>query len=128
MAKREHMRYFTSESEEPRQQFNADLWRFRPVGVRAIHQVPIFPASLLTLLAKGTAVASLVLIALGPEGRAAEPPPAPPNATTSVNLHTNGKAPGLSTDQRGPGFSRISGASVDIGAVEVDSILPAFAD
>jgi hypothetical protein len=30
----------------------------------------------------------------------------------------------LATDQRGPGFARISSAAVDIGAVEVDAILP----
>jgi hypothetical protein len=105
------MRYFSSESEEPRQQFNADLWRFLPVGVRAIRQVPIFPARLLALLAKGTAVASLVLIAFGPEGRAAEPP-TPPNATTSVNVQTNRKSPGLSTDKRdyAPGSTAILSA------------------
>jgi len=50
----------------------------------------------------------------------------PAASSPLINAGSNALVPvGITTDQRGAGFARISGASVDIGAVERDDIAPA---
>jgi hypothetical protein len=46
----------------------------------------------------------------------------PPNGYPAVNAGLTSAAAGITYDQRGPGFPRVVGAAVDIGAVEVQSI------
>ncbi|HEV8293510.1 MAG TPA: choice-of-anchor Q domain-containing protein, partial [Tepidisphaeraceae bacterium] len=48
----------------------------------------------------------------------------PQSGSPLINAGSNSLTSGYAYDQRGRGFARISGASVDIGAVEVDAILP----
>jgi hypothetical protein len=51
----------------------------------------------------------------------------PDIASPLINAGSNAAAPqGFPNDQRDQGFARISGAAVDIGAVEVDAIPPAL--
>src|SRR6185436_19559590 len=50
----------------------------------------------------------------------------PPFVSPLIDAGSNALIPdGFPFDQRGPGFARISGSSVDIGAAEIDQILPA---
>src|SRR5262249_36731558 len=45
--------------------------------------------------------------------------------SAAINAGSNALVAGLSTDQRGAGFSRIAGGTVDIGAFEIQSHPPA---
>jgi hypothetical protein len=47
----------------------------------------------------------------------------PPNGSPAVNAGLTSAAAGITYDQRGPGFPRVVGAAVDIGAVEVQSVV-----
>ena len=47
----------------------------------------------------------------------------PQNGSPAINAGLTSAAAGITYDQRGPGFPRIVGAAVDIGAVEVQSVV-----